>query len=781
MAFYASLTDIGLEKITELLTGNTLTLTEVAVGSTGNIGASSTGLQTEEWRGTPERVAVSATDPNIIQIDIAIPEDIGGFIIKDGGIFSNEGDMLAFFLFGDGIPKYIAGSGLTSVLRLKVLIHVGTTASDVITLSVDPQSGASKQYVDDAIAALDNSAVGLENVTNDVQLKESNLIQEVTAEADKIPSSVAVKNAVESIAVITKKNKVSVLESHEFPAIQSDFSPEKITSLYQYKDELYVSTVREENIGEYTTKFYYKNENGWHYADMIGETSIPSEIDGSINILIEFNDILFCFGYWKYDVTPPKGRFIQRLKQKGYWNNLEYWTWYSNQKLNGWVSAAIVYKDNLYINTNDNDYLLVFNKDYNNIWNKVDSYAYAYGKPKCFCEYRGKLYVGTMHHVYSWDGENAWEESYEILNNTFSSMCVFNDTLYAFTRWNEDCRIAMFDGSSWSIIYTLPENCSSTLICYKDLMFVVSISSGKMLIFDGISWTAEQIFPAETDIDSSVEYFIYDDTLYITINNILYKLNSFNNSTYIQANISLLTAVPLSLKAGWNLISIPVVPLNSFFKISELFPDATVYEAVSTINTPSSMNDSMIGGGFKTYLMGDSQLFSGTLIVNGVTLSFNNLSWAAIATGINDLVINVTAEVIESDGMSYIRAVGEITSWNTDGLNPRLDGNIYEKTYNVTEKLFPEKGYWVQVPYDRTYIALGKPLTGYRYDVPATGWYLLGSINFPVTKDSISPSVDVVYEYEDGRYQEVTTLLPGKGYWVQITSEHAILRVGNII
>jgi len=76
------------------------------------------------------------------------------------------------------------------------------------------------------------------------------------------------------------------------------------------------------------------------------------------------------------------------------------------------------------------------------------------------------------------------------------------------------------------------------------------------------------------------------------------------------------------------------------------------------------------------------------------------------------------------------------------------------------------KGYWVLVLEDAIVTIYGMPVESYELDLP-TGWSMIGSI-YPCTVDAnlVFPSTYQLLTWDSTGYVTVTTIEPGKGYWV---------------
>ena len=109
-----------------------------------------------------------------------------------------------------------------------------------------------------------------------------------------------------------------------------------------------------------------------------------------------------------------------------------------------------------------------------------------------------------------------------------------------------------------------------------------------------------------------------------------------------------------------------------------------------------------------------------------------------------------------------------------DILFPEID-SVYEYkggSYAHATVLKPGQGYFIKVSQDKKFIITGKPFSKNHIQSLNKGWYLLGTINqntIPMTKPI--NSIEIIYQYFNGNYSQVTEFRKGKGYWVKISKK----------
>ena len=150
--FYTLLTDIGAAKLASAAAlGVPLKITHMAVGSGGGVlpapNAQQTALVAEERRAALNMLYIDPQNSSEIIAEQVIPENEGGWWIREVGLFDETGALIAVGNCPESYkPKLAEGSGRTQTVRM-VLI---TSSTDNITLKIDPAVVlATRKYVDD--------------------------------------------------------------------------------------------------------------------------------------------------------------------------------------------------------------------------------------------------------------------------------------------------------------------------------------------------------------------------------------------------------------------------------------------------------------------------------------------------------------------------------------------------------------------------------------------------------------------------------------------------------
>ncbi|EID1115601.1 phage tail protein [Salmonella enterica] len=153
--FKTIITDYGKQRLIAAMSpgGTKLTLTQMAVGDGGgnptNPDTTSTALVNEVWRAAVNSVTVDKTHSNIIIVELLIPAEVGGFWIREAGIYDEFNKLVAVCsLPASEKPLLEQGSGRAQTVRMTLVI------SDMSTINITIDSTtimATNQYVDNSL------------------------------------------------------------------------------------------------------------------------------------------------------------------------------------------------------------------------------------------------------------------------------------------------------------------------------------------------------------------------------------------------------------------------------------------------------------------------------------------------------------------------------------------------------------------------------------------------------------------------------------------------------
>lgn len=250
--FSTILTTVGLAKMANAtVTQSPIQFTSLAVGdSNGSYytpTSDQTALKHEVWRSNISSVYVDESNANWIVIESVIPSNIGGFTIREVGLFDTDGDLIAVGKY-PATYKPVLDDGSTKDIYLRVIIEVANTSA--ITLKIDPSVAlASKEYVTKAIEKL-IPKTDIENV--------------ISSSTTKVASAASVKLVDDKVA------------SHQTEFATFKTSTEKTLNDFESTKGLSITRSNKDSFGTFTTLTYRrKSDNSLYATDVLSGGTAP--------------------------------------------------------------------------------------------------------------------------------------------------------------------------------------------------------------------------------------------------------------------------------------------------------------------------------------------------------------------------------------------------------------------------------------------------------------------------------------------------------------------------
>lgn len=166
-SFYTILTDVGQAKLANAIAlGQTIEITDLAVGD-GN-GAlptpetSRTALVNEVRRAPINLSEVDGQNPNWVVVEQVLPPDVGGWTIREIGVFDIDGDLIGYGNYPETYKPVLAeGSSRTQTIRF--VMEVSNT--EAVTLKVDPSVVlATRGYSDSTVNSHNEKTGGVHGI-----------------------------------------------------------------------------------------------------------------------------------------------------------------------------------------------------------------------------------------------------------------------------------------------------------------------------------------------------------------------------------------------------------------------------------------------------------------------------------------------------------------------------------------------------------------------------------------------------------------------------------------
>ncbi|EGS4340868.1 phage tail protein [Salmonella enterica] len=152
--FKTIITDYGKQRLIAAMSpgGTKLTLTQMAVGDGGgnptNPDTTSTALVNEVWRAAVNSVSVDKTHSNIIIVELLIPAEVGGFWVREAGIYDEFNKLVAICsLPASEKPLLEQGSGRAQTVRMTLIV----SDTSIVNITIDSTTiMATNEYVDNS-------------------------------------------------------------------------------------------------------------------------------------------------------------------------------------------------------------------------------------------------------------------------------------------------------------------------------------------------------------------------------------------------------------------------------------------------------------------------------------------------------------------------------------------------------------------------------------------------------------------------------------------------------
>ncbi|MEQ9889509.1 phage tail protein [Pectobacterium zantedeschiae] len=152
--YFALLTNIGAAKLANATAlGSRLNITQMAVGDGGGVlptpNPAQTALINEQRRAALNTLSVDPKNPSQIIAEQVIPENEGGWWVREVGLFDDDGNLIAVANCPETYkPLLQQGSGRIQTVRMILIV----SSTDAVTLKIDPAVVlATRSYVDNAV------------------------------------------------------------------------------------------------------------------------------------------------------------------------------------------------------------------------------------------------------------------------------------------------------------------------------------------------------------------------------------------------------------------------------------------------------------------------------------------------------------------------------------------------------------------------------------------------------------------------------------------------------
>ncbi|WML35337.1 phage tail protein [Clostridium sp. OS1-26] len=179
--FYTILTKIGKAKIANASAlGTKVNFFKFQVGDGGgsyyNPTEDQAALKNKVWEGNINSVAVDKDNPNWIVIEVLLPSNVGGFMIREAAILDDENNVIAISKYPETY-KPVAAEGSSKDLLIRTILEVSNTSS--VTLKVDPTviiaTKKDIEVLDNKIASINIPVKSVNTKTGDIVLNAADI------------------------------------------------------------------------------------------------------------------------------------------------------------------------------------------------------------------------------------------------------------------------------------------------------------------------------------------------------------------------------------------------------------------------------------------------------------------------------------------------------------------------------------------------------------------------------------------------------------------------------
>ena len=215
--YFAILTDYGTRAIAHALSqGQPLQLTQFAVGDGNGQAvtptASATALVHQTHIAPVSAVSIDPRNNKQVIVELTIPENVGGFYIREMGVFDAQNKLIAYANCPESFkPTESSGSGKVQVLRMILKVE----SSRAVTLSIDHSVIfiTRQQMTPKTITA--TSTNGVDERGHSHEIAKASLTQQGIVQLDSSTNSNAEDKAATPKAVKTVKDQVDNVQRNQ--------------------------------------------------------------------------------------------------------------------------------------------------------------------------------------------------------------------------------------------------------------------------------------------------------------------------------------------------------------------------------------------------------------------------------------------------------------------------------------------------------------------------------------------------------------------------------------
>lgn len=457
--FYTLLTDVGKAKIANSAGfGSKVNFVKMKVGDGGGAYYNPTEDQEDlvntVYEGNINYIAIDEENPNWINVEMMIPANVGGFMIREYGIFDEENNMLGVAKCPETY-KPVAADGSTKELLMRMNLEVSNTQN--VTLKIDPTIIFAKksdlEILDNKIKNIKIPVTSVNSKTGAIELKATDIKTEDGKTVD------------EQLADITTDNKRLTKDKTLTGAINELFTSgnnvkfNTVDALLQIDNSLQINkndnwdtiinNIKKIKIGDYSIGDTLNSDK--IKIDLVKELK---EVDTfELNLNLRNNNYLYLLNVDNNEYFYFKEETYNEIFKIDK-NSEKVW----NVKIDDGIERAFATRNNdIYIITKNNN-LKKINSNGQQIWTRSFESEFSY------------ITVNTQGNVYYYkdnilkklnsDGKEAWSLNINESQTFGSLLCDDENIYYSYSNANRDKILKKLD-SNGKEIWSLNLPCNS--------------------------------------------------------------------------------------------------------------------------------------------------------------------------------------------------------------------------------------------------------------------------------------------------------------------------------
>lgn len=543
--FYIILTSVGKAKIANAnILGNKINFVKLKVGDGGGTYYNPTedqiDIKNKVWEGNINSISIDENNPNWIIIETVIPGDVGGFFVREAGMFDGDNNLIAIGKYPETY-KPIASEGSSKDLVIKMILEISN--SENVTLKIDPSVViATKNDIIQLTLKLNNKVDKTDYTRAPGYAVTDVASTNVAYVINTTPSPAAYLDGMQVVIVPTIKcgenptikwNTLGVIPIKHLDGsdvVSGDISTSMKYHLIYYKGTFYIlndSQLKVDKV-DYARAPGYAVTTGTNTNYTITTTPAPNKYEDGMQITIVphiicgTNPTLNWNGLGALAIVNQDGSAINA----------------GDIKAN--MPISLVRVGNFFFMRNGSKYKNTFDKLYGNNLCKYFGANMPTARMNCACsEYDGKIYVvggclgyqrlDTMGHYVSTDAF----EIFDIKNNSWSIGPSLPHALQCCASCSYNGKIYVFGGEYYELVGN-HNQFNKTVYIYDILTNTWSQAHNMNFIMGGDSVDGYYAKPACNLIHDDKIFLIgpSDDMVMSTLNRYCYKIYDIKTDTY---------------------------------------------------------------------------------------------------------------------------------------------------------------------------------------------------------------------------------------------------------